>query len=152
MITQKQRMVLRNSVGILNAENSGISNNVFIGTLPRLAGANAIMTMSANELDTKSLYDLYKTVQAQKLSMNNIKPTVTTLGGGITPINQEYVQNIFGNDCIIGIGGAIQGHPMGTTVGAETAIYAVEATHKAIALADAASNHAGLAAIIDIWK
>jgi 2,3-diketo-5-methylthiopentyl-1-phosphate enolase len=139
-------------VGVMNWEHGGIDNSVFLGLLPRLAGAHAVMTMYPNRNDSAAMLDFCHTVQAQNLPLKGIRPLVTTVGGGITPINQEQLQKELGNDIIIGIGGAIQGHPMGTTIGAQTAMTAVEATAQGISLETAAKNCEGLKAAIQSWN
>lgn len=139
-------------VGVMNWARGGIANPVFLGILPRLAGAHAVMTMFPNRQDSGAMLDFYQTVQAQNLPMNGIRPLVTTVGGGITPINQEALQKELGPDVIIGIGGAVQGHPMGTTEGAKTAMTAVEATAQGIPLETAAKTSEGLRAAIQFWN
>ncbi len=98
------------------------------------------------------MLDFYQTVQAQNLSLGGIRPLVTTVGGGVTPLNQEILQKELGNDIIIGIGGAIQGHPMGTTVGAQTAMTAVQATANGISLQTAAESCEGLKTAFQLWN
>ncbi len=98
-------------VGVMNYEQGGIANNVYIGLLPRLAGAHAVMTMHPAHSNPTARFDFYKTIQAQRLPLGKINPVVSAVGGGVTPINQAVIQKDLGNDIIIGVGGAIQGHP-----------------------------------------
>ncbi len=139
-------------VACFDGEKSGISDNVMLGILPRLAGLNAIMTMYPNFNDSSSVFNFIKTVQAQRLAIPNLNPVITAVGGGITPINQVQVQNMISNDSIIGIGGAIQGHPLGTTIGAKTAMNAVKATFNKISLEEAAKDDEGLKTALNLWK
>ncbi|MDR2391843.1 MAG: transcriptional regulator, partial [Planctomycetota bacterium] len=138
-------------VGAMGWERGGIANSVFIGTLPRLAGAHAVMTMFPNRSDAAAMHDFYRTVQAQRLPMRSTRPILTAVGGGVTPVNQVKLQEELGPDLIIGIGGAIQGHPLGTTVGARTAMAAVEATAKGIPLEEAAVGNEGLHVALETW-
>jgi len=138
-------------VGVMNGARGGISNSVMLGTLPRLAGAHAMMTMYPNKNNPAAVYDFIRTVQAQSLPMGKIRPVISTVGGGITPINQAFVQQQLGHDSIIGIGGAIQGHPMGATLGAEAAMAAVKATACGITLEDAAEGCAPLQTALKLW-
>jgi 2,3-diketo-5-methylthiopentyl-1-phosphate enolase len=144
-------MVHYAGVGVMGWERGGIANSVFIGILPRLAGAHAVMTMLPNRADAAAMHDFYRTVQAQRLPMRSTRPVLTAVGGGITPVNQARVQEDLGPDLIIGIGGAIQGHPLGTTVGARTAMAAVEATARGIPLAEAAVGNEGLRIALKNW-
>ena len=75
------------------------------------------MTMFEDGTDAEARYDFIKTVQAQRMPMGAIKPVVTTVGEDNT-LHLSGIYNDLGPDVIIGIGGAIQGHPGGTTSGA----------------------------------
>ncbi len=136
---------------VFNSMRGGITDEVMVGFLPRIAGADAVMTMYPNFTKAEQAYNFAKTVQVQKMDMPGIKPLVTTVGGGITAINQQTVQQELGNDMILGIGGAIQGHPMGATQGAIAAMAAVEATSKGIPLNTAAKSCEALQKAIELW-
>lgn len=138
-------------VGVMNGHSAGISNAVMLGLLPRLAGAHSVMTMASLSGSPASLFDFQKTVQAQRLPLGEIAPLVTAVGGGITPISQEMYQKELGIDTIIGIGGAIQGHPMGATAGARAAMAAVEATARQIPLQEASLTCESLAVALKLW-
>ncbi len=139
-------------VACFDGESSGISDSVMLGILPRLSGLNAIMTMYPNFNDPKSVNNFIKTVQSQKLDIPNLNPIVSAIGGGITPINQKQVQSLVGPDSIIGIGGAIQGHPLGTTAGAKTAMNAVKASFNGIELNELAKTDSALQTAISLWQ
>lgn len=138
-------------VGVMNAARGGVSNAVMLGVLPRQAGTHAMMTMYPNKNNPAAVNDFIQTMQAQSLSMGKLAPIVSTVGGGITPINQAFVQQQLGNDTIIGIGGAIQGHPMGAVQGAKAAMTAVEATSCGIPLEQAAADCLALQEVLKIW-
>lgn len=131
---------------------SGIANGVFLGILARMAGAHGVMTMCPDSQNPRALYDFTKTVQMQKLPIPALAPTVTAVGGGITPVNQQWLQDSLGKDIIIGIGGAIQGHPMGITEGAKAAMLAVRSKAEGIALETAAENSPALKMALELWK
>ena len=137
--------------GTMGSERGGVANSVFLGSLPRLAGAHAVMTMHPDRADPAAMLDFFATVQAQRLPMGRIRPVVTAVGGGVTPANQARVQEDLGKDLIIGIGGAIQGHPLGTATGAEAAMLAVEATAGGVPLEKAAEGHKGLKLALERW-
>lgn len=138
-------------VSVFDAQYTGIADNVFVGSLPRLAGAHAVMTMFPNRQTHSEMYNFYRTVQAQTLPIPGLAPVVTTVGGGMTPINQQEIQQDLGSDIVIGIGGAIQGHPHGTTEGTKAAMAAVQATHAGVPLAQAADNCPPLAKALELW-
>lgn len=135
----------------LSVMTGGISNGVYLGLLARLAGAHGVMTMCPNPENAAEMLDFCKTVQMQRLDIPSLAPTVTTVGGGITPINQVGLQKLLGKDMILGIGGAIQGHPMGTTQGAAAAMTAVQATAAGIDLETAAEACPALRKCLQLW-
>lgn len=139
-------------VSSFDSQFSGISDNVMLGILPRLAGLHSIMTMYPDFENPSSVFNFVKTVQSQRLSIPNLNNLVTAVGGGITPINQVQVQKEVGPNSIIGIGGAIQGHPSGTTIGAKTAMYAIQATAKGVSLEKASQTNEGLRIALNLWK
>ncbi|MCI6176049.1 RuBisCO large subunit C-terminal-like domain-containing protein [bacterium] len=136
----------------LSVMESGLSNGVFLGTLARLAGAHAVMTMCPDPADRAAMADFENTVAMQQVPCGTLSPVLTTVGGGITPINQQWIQKALGNDAIIGIGGAIQGHPMGATAGAQAAMAAVAAAAAGISLEVAAQDCLPLEKAIELWR
>jgi 2,3-diketo-5-methylthiopentyl-1-phosphate enolase len=139
-------------VGVLNWQKGGIANPVFMGLLPRLAGAHAIMTMFVGGTNAEDRYDFFKTVQAQRMPLGHIKPSVTTVGGGVTPLNLGSVINDLGNDLILGVGGAIQGHPGGAACGAKATMSAVHAAITGVSIDEAAKQCEHLQVAIDSWR
>ena len=138
-------------VGVMNSKSLGISGPVMLGVIPRLAGADSVMTMYAGAEDSPGLMECLQAVQKQKLPMGGLKPVMTALGGGITPLSIGSTVDIFGNDIILGVGGAIQGHPMGTTAGAKAVMDALDAAVEGKELTQAAADSPELQAAIDIW-
>ncbi len=139
-------------VGAMNWQRGGIANPVYIGLIPRLAGAHAVMTMFVGENNAADRYDFLKTVQAQRLPLQNIGPVVTTVGGGVTPLNLASIYHDLGKDAILGVGGAIQGHPGGAACGAKATMSAVKAAVAGISLDEAAESCEHLQAAIDCWR
>jgi 2,3-diketo-5-methylthiopentyl-1-phosphate enolase len=139
-------------IAVMSAGTTGIADNVFIGTLPRLAGAHSIMTPFPNKSDSRAVYEFHRTIQAQMLPLGGVPKILPAVGGGVTPVNQGYIQELLGHEVIIGIGGAIQGHPMGTTAGAEAAMAAVKASAKGLALDEAAKTCAPLKKALEVWS
>jgi 2,3-diketo-5-methylthiopentyl-1-phosphate enolase len=138
-------------VSSFGGSTSGISDALMVGLLPRLAGVSALMTMYPKRDDSKAMFEYFRTIQAQSLPLNGLAPVVTAVGGGVTPMNQKIIQDEIGKDCIIGIGGAIQGHPMGTTQGAIAAMAAVKATAEGTPLEQASGSCPALAKAIEVW-
>lgn len=137
--------------GVMNFAEGGISSRVALGILPRLAGADAVMTMFTGGRQTQGMLDMLSTIQKQRLPMGTIKPMMTTIGGGITPASIPDIMKLFGNDIIIGVGGAVQGHPMGTTAGAKAMMDAMFAVIKGETIDAAATYSPELKASLEIW-
>jgi len=137
--------------GMLDSRDLGISGNVLLGVLARLAGADSVMTMTAQG-DTALMLECVRTVQKHKLPMGQIKPVMTSLGGGVTPLSIKSLTDTFGHDIILGVGGAIQGHPMGTTAGAMAVMQSISATCEGKELAETAKTSPELQAAIDAWQ
>ncbi len=136
------------SAGMMSSTWLGYANPVLLGTLARLAGADMVMTMYPGTPDNKGYLEFCKTVQKQKLSLGDMKPVFTVVGGGITPLNLRAVIQELGSDVILGVGGAIQGHPMGTRSGATATMAAVKAAHAGVSLKEAANDCPPLAAVL----
>ncbi len=138
--------------GMMNAPQLGITGTVLLGVLARLAGADSVMTMFAGSADTRELFECLQTVQKQKLPMGGIKPVMTSLGGGVTPLSIGSAMKTFGSDVILGVGGAVQGHPMGTTAGAKAVMAALNGAMQGKELNDIAAASPELQAAIDAWQ
>lgn len=138
--------------GMLNSPQLGITGGVLLGTLARLAGADSVMTMFVNRADSPEAFECLQTVQRQKLPLGALKPIMTALGGGVTPLSIEGAIRTFGNDVILGVGGAVQGHPMGTTAGARAIMAALYGAMTGKPLAEIAADSCELAAAIKAWQ
>lgn len=134
--------------GMMSSAWLGYANPVLLGTLARLAGADMVMTMYPGAPGSKGYLEFLKTVQQQTLPLGSMKPIFTVVGGGVTPLNLAAVIKEIGNDVILGVGGAIQGHPMGARNGAEATMAAVKAVHAGISLEEAAESCPPLAAVM----
>lgn len=137
--------------GMLNAPSLGIAGSVLLGVLPRLAGADSVMTMTAKG-DTPLMLECLQTVQKHKLPMGGLKPIMTSMGGGVTPMTIAQMVQTFGNDMILGVGGAVQGHPMGTTAGAKAVMKALEGAMNGTAIDEIAMQSPELQAALDAWQ
>ena len=84
--------------------------------------------------------------------MGKIKPTFITVGGGLTPLNVDNVIKETGMDVILGVGGAIQGHPMGPRAGAIAISRAVDSSIHGISIEEAARESRELQVAIETWS
>jgi 2,3-diketo-5-methylthiopentyl-1-phosphate enolase len=139
-------------VGLMNAPTQGVSNAVMLGLLPRMAGADAVMIMHPAERTGPGYLEYLQTVQAHRLPLGRMRPVCTAVGGGITPLNAAAICRDLGRDTILGVGGAIQGHPDGAAAGAKAMLRAVEAAVNGVALEEAAAACPELQKVIEIWR
>lgn len=138
--------------GMLNSPMLGYANPVLLGTFPRLAGADMVMTMYPGSPNHNGYLEFIKTVQKQKLALPGIKPVFTVVGGGVTPLNLGNVIAALGNDVVLGVGGAIQGHPLGAKNGAIAVMAAVDAAVANISLEEKASTCHALQVALETWQ
>lgn len=139
-------------LGVMGGTKSGIKNSVYLGSLPRIAGADAVMTMFTGNGTGLAQMDYYQNIQQQMCEMPGVDKIVTTVGGGINPCHIPKIVNDLGNDIIIGVGGAIQGHPMGATEGAGAVMAAVTAIQNGQSLEEAATSCEALKQALDLWR
>lgn len=138
-------------LGVMNGDRSGMKNAVYLGTLARAAGADAVMTMFNGNADGLEKMDYYQNVQAQICEWPEVDKIVTTVGGGINPNYIPKIVEDLGNDIIIGVGGAIQGHPMGPTEGAKAVMRAVTSVQEGMTLKEAAQDCEALKQALELW-
>jgi 2,3-diketo-5-methylthiopentyl-1-phosphate enolase len=137
--------------GIMNAPAQGISAPLLLGKLPRLAGADGVVTMYPGSGIGTAQLEYYQTVQAQRLPMGGLRPVVTAVGGGVTPLNVASIYRELGPDVILAVGGAIQGHPLGTAAGGRAMMQAVAAAVAGTAPEEAAAGCPELRAALEAW-
>jgi len=138
--------------GMMSSAWLGYANPVLLGTLPRIAGADMVMTMYPGTPESRGYLEFLKTVQKQKLKLGEIKPILTVVGGGVTPLNLSNIVKEIGVDVVLGVGGAIQGHPMGAREGAKAVMAAVDAAASGVSVEEKAASCPALKAALDAWK
>ena len=130
---------------------SGISSPLLLGKLCRLAGADAGMFSSIYSA-YPLLRDKYlRTAQLQRMRLYQIKPTLPVVGGGIHPATAARIVQDLGNDVMLAVGGAIQGHPDGTAAGGRAMRQAIDAVMEQASLAEKARAQPELHAALKLW-
>ncbi|PPA69865.1 2,3-diketo-5-methylthiopentyl-1-phosphate enolase [Jeotgalibacillus proteolyticus] len=128
----------------------GISNQVLLGKLLRLAGADFVLFPSP-----------YGSVAMEKGETLAIANALTSEGSlrkafpvpsaGIHPgLTPKLIQD-FGTDSIINAGGGIHGHPEGAAAGAKAFRDAIDGIVSGQSLDEAASNSAELETALTLW-
>lgn len=130
---------------------SGLSSHLILGKFARLAGADIVVYPSPYG-KFPFLRERYLEIGHHLLSKwGHFKPVFPMPGGGVMHSVVPSIINDLGNDCILGAGGAIHGHPMGPEAGARAMRQAIDAAMKKITLREAAMTNPELQAAIDAW-
>ncbi|MHB8986705.1 MAG: RuBisCO large subunit C-terminal-like domain-containing protein [Eubacteriales bacterium] len=130
---------------------SGLSSHLILGKLARLAGADIVVYPSPFG-KFPFLRERYIGIGHHLLGRwVHFKPVFPMPGGGVMPAVVPAIVRDLGNDCILGAGGAIHGHPMGSVAGAKAMRQAIDATLQGISLREAAGQHPELKAAVDTW-
>jgi 2,3-diketo-5-methylthiopentyl-1-phosphate enolase len=107
--------------------NSGLSSHLLLGKLARMAGADACLFSSPYSTYPFLKSSYRKIADAQILTFYSLKPTMPVIGGGVHPNSALKIVKDLGKEIMLGVGGAIFGHPHGPTKGAEAMMAAVKA-------------------------
>lgn len=130
---------------------AGISSPLLLGKLIRLAGADAgsFGSMYSSYPLLKDKYS--RTAQFQRMPLYDLKPTMPCVGGGIHPATAVRIIDDLGCDIMLGVGGAIQGHPDGAAAGARAMRQAFEAAVEGQPLTEKAKQHPELRKAVELW-
>ncbi|NPV92707.1 MAG: ribulose 1,5-bisphosphate carboxylase [Firmicutes bacterium] len=130
---------------------SGMSSHLVLGKLARLAGADVVVYPSPYG-KFPFLKERYLQIGHHLLSKwQHLQPVFPMPGGGVMPNVVPAIINDFGNDCILGAGGAIHGHPMGPVAGGKAMRQAIDAVINGVSLKAAAEQYPELKAAVDAW-
>lgn len=131
---------------------TGISNQLLLGKLSRLAGVD--MCLFSSPYSTYPLIHrrYIQIADTMRLPLYNIKETMPVIGGGITPRAAEKITSDLGKEVVLAVGGAILGHPLGATEGAKAMMEAAEAIGKGISLDEWAEKRGSEALKISLEK
>lgn len=130
---------------------AGISSPLLLGKLVRLAGADvgAFGSMYSSYPLLRDKY--FRTAQFLRMPLYQLKPTLPCVGGGVHPATAVRIIDDLGCDIMLGVGGAIQGHPDGAAAGARAMRQAFDAAVEGRSLADKAKEHPELRKAIELW-
>lgn len=130
---------------------TGMSAALAAGMLPRLAGADLIlMTTPYSGYPIRRLSYL-RTAQQIAAPRPHIARALPVIGGGVHPGTvARYVEEL-GPDIVLGVGGAIQGHPGGPAAGVRAMRQAIDAAMRGEPARAAAAARPELAQALDAW-
>ena len=130
---------------------TGMSAPLATGLFPRLAGADLALVVSPYGGYPISRLQYLRTAQQLSLPRPHLKPALPIVGGGVHPGTVQRFIGELGTDIVLGVGGAIQGHPDGAAAGVRAMRQAVDAALAGVPAEDAAKEHGELATALEIW-
>jgi 2,3-diketo-5-methylthiopentyl-1-phosphate enolase len=124
---------------------------LLLGKFARLAGTDAggFGSMYSSYPLLRDKY--FRTAQFLRMPLFNLKPALPTVGGGIHPASAVKIIKDLGFDLMLGVGGAIQGHPSGAAAGARAMRQAFDAVVEGQSLTEKAKTHSELQQAIELW-
>ncbi len=134
------------------APRAGMTSPLFLGKLMRLAGADAVILPSPFSAYPLLQEHFYRAAQLLRLPLYDMLPAMPVPGGGIHPATAYQITRLLGKDCMIDVGGAIQGHPDGTAAGVQALQSAVQAACAGMALEEIARQTPALQRALTTWR
>lgn len=130
---------------------SGMSTALAAGKLARLCGADIVMVNTPYG-GYPLLHQKYiQTVSQLVLPLNNLKPSMPSIGGGVHPgMVEKYIGEV-GTDIVLAAGGAVQGHPGGAAAGARAMRQAIDIAMSGEDFETAAADKEELQTAIKLW-
>jgi 2,3-diketo-5-methylthiopentyl-1-phosphate enolase len=133
------------------APRTGMGAHLILGTLPRLAGADAVVYPSPVGTLRFSHADHVGVASALTDPLHGIRRSLPVVGGGIHAGTVAAFIDELGMDVAFDAGGAVHGHPMGAAAGARALRQAIDAAIEGESPAFAARSHPELAAALEAW-
>ncbi len=130
---------------------TGMSAPLATGLLPRLAGADLALVVSPYGGYPITRLQYLRTAHQLSLPRPHLKPALPVIGGGVHPGTVTRFVGELGSDIVLGVGGAIQGHPDGAAAGVRAMRQAVDAALAGVSAEDAAKEHEELATALELW-
>ncbi|GAA2171600.1 RuBisCO large subunit C-terminal-like domain-containing protein [Agrococcus versicolor] len=131
--------------------STGMSAPLAMGLLPRIAGADMALVQTPYGGGSIRTLPYLRTAHQMLLPRPHIRPTMPIIGGGVHPGTVDRYVTDLGLDTILGVGGAIQGHPGGAAAGVRAMRQAIDARLAGTALEDATAEHEELRQAIEAW-
>src|SRR5690349_13175370 len=104
----------------------GYGHRLLLGRLARLAGADAVLSSTPWAPRPLEMSRYAAVLEGCRDDWHALPPTLPMVGGGIRADHVASLVEVGGIDLMIGVGGAIQGHPDGTAAGGRVVMQAVD--------------------------
>ncbi|MEY8001168.1 RuBisCO large subunit C-terminal-like domain-containing protein [Clostridium sp. Mt-5] len=132
------------------SQYQGISS-VVLTKLTRMCGADTMLLEAPYGKFDITVSKYIKNLIACTGKFYDLKPSLPFMGGGVIPGLVPRIMEDAGNDCMLGVGAGIHGHPMGPAAGARAFRQAIDGHMKGMSLKEIAKNHEELRAAIEKW-
>ena len=122
--------ILAHTAGIetfTGSAHAGFGRAVLLGRILRLSGADAVLTDNPYGRRPPSPAVIRDTVDWLRQPWGRLLPSLPVVAGGMRAESIGPIVAQFGIDLMLGVGGAIQGHPDGATAGARAIRAAIDA-------------------------
>lgn len=130
---------------------AGISSPLLLGKLMRLAGAD-VGALGSPYSSYPLLREKYlRIAHMQRMPLFDLKPALPCVGGGIHPGTVARLVADLGNDVMLGVGGAVQGHPDGAAAGGRALRLAIDAAMEGMPVTEKAKQHPELQKALELW-
>ena len=104
----------------------GYGHRLLLGRLARMAGADAVLSSTPWAPRPLEMSRYRAVLEGTRDDWHGLRPTLPMVGGGIRADHIASLVDVGGIDLMIGVGGAIQGHPDGTAAGGQAVMRAVD--------------------------
>jgi ribulose 1,5-bisphosphate carboxylase large subunit-like protein len=105
----------------------GYGHRLLLARLARLAGADGVLSSTPWAPRPLEMSRYRAVLEGCRDDWQGLRPTLPMVGGGIRADHVASLVEVGGIDLMIGVGGAIQGHPDGTAAGGRAVMDAVGA-------------------------
>jgi 2,3-diketo-5-methylthiopentyl-1-phosphate enolase len=112
--------------------HSGFGRAVLVGRILRLSGADAVLTDNPLGRRPPPAEVVRATVDWLREPWGSLRPALPLIAGGLTAAMLGPIVAEFGTDLMLGVGGAIQGHPDGATTGVRAIRDSIDAAVDAV--------------------
>lgn len=130
---------------------SGVSSWLTLGKLPRLCGADWIVTPAPYGKAPFLKSQFIEILNNDRLPFHHINQTMPMPSGGITVGMVEQAVKDCGKDILIGSGGGIHAHPDGPISGAKAFRQAIDAVMEGIPVKKHAKENKELGVAMGVW-
>lgn len=130
---------------------TGMSSPIASGLLPRLAGADLALVNTPYGGYPITRLQYVQTAQQLSVPRPGLRRTAPIIGGGVHPGTVAKYVGDLGSDIVLGVGGAVQGHPGGPAAGGRAMHQAIDAALEGRDVRDSDGRTPELDAAIEAW-